>query len=249
MILELDLGNSQAKWRLLDSGLQVRSAGRGSVEEWLQTDLPTIWKTGEIRRIRAASVVGVDIERELADKLDSVLGLPVEYARAAAMIAGVRNGYAEPGKLGVDRWLAALAAHKAVKAPVLVADIGSALTIDVIDRDGCHRGGYIIPGPRLMQSSLLRDTERVRFPEFTSLGHLSLGQDTAACVAGGIGAAQVGAVLVGLQQAQALVGEAVRVFVTGGWAAELGECLREAGCDDVVLAPELVLDGLRLALP
>jgi type III pantothenate kinase len=249
MILELDIGNSQAKWRLLDSSLQVRLAGRGSIAEWLHAEIPNAWKSDAVRRIRAASVVSVDVERELAGRVSSALGLPIEYARAAAMSAGVRNGYVEPSTLGVDRWLAALAAHNITNAPVLIADIGSALTIDVIDRDGCHCGGYIIPGPRLMQSSLLRDTERVCFPEFTSLGDLGFGRDTAACVVGGIGAAQVGAVLVGLQRARVLLGGEVQVFLTGGWSLELSECLREVGCGDLVLAPELVLDGLRWALP
>lgn len=249
MILELDIGNSQAKWRLLDSGLQVQSRGLGTIDAWLKKNTPSAWRAGEVRRIRAASVVSADVEQELADRLDSVLGLPIEYARSVAMSADMRNGYTEPNRLGVDRWLAALAAYKIASASVLVVDIGSALTIDVVDREGCHRGGYIIPGPRLMQNALLRDTERVRFPEFASLGALSFGRDTAACVAGGIGAAQVGAVLVGLQRARTQVGDVVRMFVTGGWAPELSECLREVGCADFVLAPELVLDGLRWALP
>ena len=249
MILELDIGNSQAKWRLLNSGLQVQSTGLGTIDEWLKNNIPSAWKDGEVRRIRAASVVSADTENKLGDRLNAALGLPIEYARSAAMSAGLRSGYSEPNRLGVDRWLAALAAYKIAKAPVLVADIGSALTIDVVDRKGGHCGGYIIPGPRLMQSSLLRDTERVRFPEFTLFGDLSFGRDTAACVAGGIGAAQVGAVLVGLQRARTLVGDVVQVFVTGGWAPELSACLLEVGCSDFVLAPELVLDGLRWALP
>lgn len=249
MILELDIGNSQAKWRLLDSGLQVQSRGLGTLSEWLKAHTPSAWRVGEVRRIRAASVVGADAELELANRLDSVLGLPIEYARSVAMSDGMRNGYAEPNKLGVDRWLAALAAYKIARAPVLVVDIGSALTIDLVDREGCHRGGYILPGPRLMQNALLRDTERVRFPQLTSLGDLSFGRDTAACVAGGIGAAQVGAVLVGLQSARIQVGDVVHMFVTGGWAPQLSECLRAVGCCDFALAPELVLDGLRWALP
>lgn len=249
MILELDIGNSQAKWRLLDSAFQVRSVGLGSVDEWLKKNTPTDWRVGEVQRIRAASVVGADTERALAARLATALRVAIEYARPVAECAGLRNGYSEPDLLGVDRWLAALAAYKVAGAPVLVVDIGSALTIDVVDRSGSHRGGYIIPGPRLMQGSLLRDTERVRFPRFDSLGDLGLGVDTATCVAGGIGAAQVGAVLVGLQRARVLVGDEVRIFLTGGWAPELSKCLREMGCDDFVLMPELVLDGLRWALP
>lgn len=248
MILELDIGNTRAKWRLIDERKQVSARGSGEVSEWLRCGLPDEW-CGGVVRVRAASVVGAEFELKLAHKIRDSLGLEVEFAQARAQDAGLRNAYVDPQSLGVDRWLALLAAYKQAAAAVLVVDIGSALTVDLADRNGGHRGGYIIPGPHLMQGALLRETDRVRFAESDSLGGLAFGRDTAACVGGGIAAAEVGAVLVALQLARAEVGDDVRVFVTGGWSLGLGERLQEVGLADFVMAPELVLDGLRWALP
>jgi type III pantothenate kinase len=249
VILELDLGNTRVKWRVLDKRLSVLRRGRGVVEEWLRHGVPAEWAALSVQRIRAASVLSAQTEVSLAALILKTMNLKVEFARSVGTSSGVSNAYAEPQKLGVDRWLALLAAYKIANAPALVADIGSALTVDVVDRGGRHRGGYIIPGPRLMQNALLRDTERVRFPEIPVLTDVSFGDGTAACVAGGIAAAQVGAVLVALQRAEALLQDKVKIFVTGGWGGELGERLIEMGRPDFLLIPELVLDGLRWASP
>ena len=51
-----------------------------------------------------------------------------------------------PVTLGVDRWLACLAAHRTYQQDVLVIDAGTAITIDIVTSNGIHLGGYIIPG-------------------------------------------------------------------------------------------------------
>jgi type III pantothenate kinase len=45
-----------------------------------------------------------------------------------------------------------------VRGPCVVADVGTAATVDVVAADGRHRGGYIVPGPRLMVGALLAST-------------------------------------------------------------------------------------------
>ena len=64
--------------------------------------------------------------------------------------------------LGVDRWLALVAAWNMVRQPAVVADLGTAATLDFVAGDGRHVGGYIVPGPGLMAKALARDTARVR---------------------------------------------------------------------------------------
>jgi type III pantothenate kinase len=64
--------------------------------------------------------------------------------------------------LGVDRFLAMVAAYAAGQAPCVLAGIGTALTLDALTADGRHLGGLIAPGPLLMQQSLLGATARVR---------------------------------------------------------------------------------------
>ena len=61
----------------------------------------------------------------------------------------VRVAYTEPARLGVDRFCAMVEAHaRAEGRPLAVINAGSALTLDVLDVDGEHRGGLILPGWR-----------------------------------------------------------------------------------------------------
>jgi len=64
----------------------------------------------------------------------------------------------EPQKVGADRLLNALAAFKRFRRPVMIVDVGTATTIDVVDRDGRFLGGAIMPGPRAALDSMHRST-------------------------------------------------------------------------------------------
>src|SRR5690606_29009768 len=69
----------------------------------------------------------------------------------------LRLCYADPARFGVDRWLALLGARRACPAaPLLLAACGTALTLDLVDHDGQHRGGMIAPSPALMLEALRR---------------------------------------------------------------------------------------------
>ncbi len=93
------------------------------------------------------------------------------------MHAGVTIRYSDPSRLGVDRWLAMLAAHAASTKACLVVDCGTALTIDKLTASGEHCGGYIIPGLALMRRSLEENT-RIRLNKEFEAGGVALGHST-----------------------------------------------------------------------
>lgn len=248
MILELDLGNTYCKWRILDKNGLVPSRGLGERQHWLQGVFPNEWGDA-ISEVKVASVLGDAIEQELNLQLSQRLACPVRWARSSQNCAGVRNAYPSPERLGVDRWLAAVAAYQKARRAVLVCDIGSALTIDLVDRNGLHRGGYIIPGPRLMVGALLTSTDRVRFAE-SDLGiELDPGSDTGTCVGNGVTIAMTGAVMVALRRAEIMLQEPVAVYLSGGYRQSLKSHLRAMGLSGTHSEADLVLDGLRWALP
>ncbi|MEQ8802655.1 MAG: type III pantothenate kinase, partial [Haliea sp.] len=118
-----------------------------------------------------------------------------------------------------------------------VVDAGSALTIDLVGADGRHQGGYIIPGPSLMERALLLDTDRVRFAE-EAVYDLAPGTSTAEAVRHGIALAQAAAVRVAMEQA----GEPrPTLYLCGGGAETLQRLLGGAG----EWIPDLVFEGLE----
>ena len=77
----------------------------------------------------------------------------VQVARTLAECGDLRLAYPQPQRMGVDRFLALLAA-RAGGGDVLVAGVGTALTIDLLDADGIHHGGRIAASPTLMRQAL-----------------------------------------------------------------------------------------------
>ena len=246
MILELDLGNTRGKWRTITDDGEVIARGTGSIDAWIAGELPSVWAGAE--RVRVGSVLSESTNALLADRVNAALGLQAEFATSSSSCAGVRNAYVEPAKLGVDRWLALVAAFQSMRSAVLVVDAGSALTVDVADDNGRHLGGYIVPGARLMESSLLEGTHRVRF-EVGPSESFAFGVSTGECVHNGIVAAQCGVVLVAQRAAEKQLGHRPALVVSGGGGPQVADCLTQLGVGDVRLMPDIVLDGLRWALP
>lgn len=243
MILELDIGNTRCKWRVTDDSMQDVRAGACAVAA-LAAELAALPGRIAVQRVRAGCVRGAEVEAAVSAAVRAALGRAVEFARPAPSAAGVRNGYAEHDRLGVDRWLAMLAAFSEVRGAVCVLDCGSAITADLVDADGQHRGGYIGPGLGMMRSSLLAGTDRVRFdPAVTGEG-AEPGNCTAQAVAGGTLLAAAG-LLRGAYERFAALSPGATALLTGGDAEVITPLLDFP----LSIRPNLVLDGLRLALP
>jgi type III pantothenate kinase len=220
MRLLLDLGNTRLKW-----ALQAQPDGwlaRGAVDwqEDLAAVLASAW-TGLPRpaRVIAASVVDVAREAQVAAVAEHLFTCTPTWLRTPAHACGVRNAYAEPQRLGVDRFLAMVAAHADGHAPCVLAGVGTALTLDALAGDGQHLGGLIAPGPRLMQQSLLDATARVR-PERPG-EIVELADNTADAVASGCWQAAAALVERFATRSAARFGTAPALILGGGDAAPL----------------------------
>jgi len=237
--LQLDVGNSSAKWRLLRGEAVVArgryvSGDRGARQELLESTqaMDCIW---------ISSVASPEAEDELSRLLVARWGVQPWFARTPARSGELVNSYADPSRMGVDRWLAMLGAWQRQPGRLCVVDAGSALTIDLVAPDGGHEGGYIIPGPALMERALLLDTDRVRFAEDVDY-RLSPGTSTAEAVRHGIAVAQAGALALVLQRAAVKASELV--FCGGG-----GELLMQLAESGGQYVPDLVFEGLHCMAP
>ncbi|MGB2256326.1 MAG: type III pantothenate kinase [Spongiibacter marinus] len=238
VVLELDIGNSSAKWRVL---APERLAGGRIV--LTDSALRMLLDEHQISAIRVGSVAGKEVEDMVSDVARS-FAIPCYFARSQPISCGLTNSYQDPSKMGVDRWLAMLAAWRLVQSEVIVVDAGTALTIDLIDRNGCHSGGYILPGRKLILESLTGSTERVRY-EGVPDPSIAPGVTTAECVEHGSWLSLLSAIRGVVADCCQLSGGMPRVVLTGGDAPSL---MRLAGDSDWQLKEELVLDGLALAL-
>lgn len=233
MKLLLDVGNSRLKWALADAGgLQHGGTLAHDGEPAAAADrLPD----AAVEDVWVAHVTGTGHEAALVAALQRRYRATTRVARSAAQWHGLANAYAEPQRLGIDRWLVMIAAWSESRSACCVVDAGTALTIDCVDADGRHRGGVICAGLVTQHQATLG---RTRFD--TRQGAASyrgeLGRDTEACVHEGALLACLGAVDRGV----ALGDGGARRLITGGDAAVLLPHLSGGW----VLRPNLVLEGL-----
>lgn len=245
MILELDCGNTLIKWRLLDRGGRVRDADMAPDLVELRYLLD-----GQERDIHGCRLVSVRSEQETQDIVDQLSGWlkqqPV-VAQHARELSGVRNGYADCRRLGMDRWLAVVAGYQLVGGACVVIDFGTAVTSDFIDANGAHLGGFIAPGSKLLRTALHDHTRLVRYEDRIARGlpDPSPGVNTADAVERGCGLMLTGFLQEQLRVAERLLGDDLIVILTGGDAASLAEVLP----DTALVVPDLVFRGLALACP
>lgn len=142
MILEIDMGNTRLKWRIRDQQVMI-AKGAIPIEAPLDSLINGIGSySSAIGEVIVASVVGDLLEQELSEWSLNWLKLKPVFLRSEAICGGVRNGYREPVMLGVDRWLAILAAYRLAGKACVVVSCGTAVTVDLVAHDGQHLGGY-----------------------------------------------------------------------------------------------------------
>ncbi|MGA0933580.1 MAG: type III pantothenate kinase [Pseudohongiellaceae bacterium] len=247
MILDLDAGNSRIKWRF--SGRTGNARLGVYVVEHPETAPAALidvlqGQTAEVpQRIRVSSVRGADFAARFAQAANRQWQIEPEFAAVTHEAAGVRNAYENPSAMGVDRWLALLAAFHQAGGSCCVLDCGSAMTFDWADADGRHQGGYIVPGLSLMRESLVGKTPALAVP-LAPWGETAPGSSTATAIGNGILVMAAGFAARCREQVVAVTPDC-QWFLTGGDAHVLSAQLPWPH----ILAADLVLDGLALALP
>ena len=237
-VLDIDIGNSFLKWRLVEQSAQ-RQSGR-----CLVADYPQVFSGGlleGVERIRVASVAGTAVNSALQLWAREQLGLEAEFAVTGNKASGVTNSYEDPSRMGVDRWLAMVAAYKYQQGACWVVDCGSAITVEQLSEDGVHLGGYIVPGLPLMGKNLLSNTAEIIVDRSIDAFEYAPGTDTSSAV-------QQGLNWVFRSMAHQLAREvSAPVYVTGG-DGELFTRLMSEHHGECQYLPELVLDGLAEVL-
>ena len=244
MILELDVGNSAIKWRLLRfDEVLLRGSGPSLDSSGLLDS--SLLNLG-IERCRLVSVRNELQTLGIAQELRTRFCVDVAIARPVVSISGVENGYEDFSMLGADRWLAILGAFNRYKTPCVVIDLGTAITVDWVGATGKHEGGYIVPGLSLMLASLEQGTQRVGELPREIGEHFNfsvLGRDTAGCVFSGL-IVMIRAFIEGqARAAREAYGDGCAVVIAGGGYSIL------KGISGLSFEPELVFSGLAIACP
>ena len=240
----MDVGNTRLKWGVLDNGA-VRRTGHISHARIRDKGLSVL--TTKIPRhvddALVSNVAGASFATRLSGVVSAHCGCDVHFARSERRGWGVTNAYAQPRRMGVDRWVAMIGAWAEVQAACLVVDAGTAVTIDALDDEGNHLGGQIIAGVASMASALTMSTSDippVRAAPGRDAADLGMfARTTAGGVREGAQNAVAGAVDRAIRTLQSNAYRP-RVVLTGGDASRILNAL----CETPLHRPHLVLQGL-----
>ena len=235
-LLLVDAGNTRIKWARIAGhewtarGICGYDALDGLAEAASEASSGHCW---------IASVAGEFRDDAVARCLASA-GMSLHWLESRQSQCGVFSHYNPPSRLGVDRWMALLAARSRGPDACVVVSAGTALTVDALSADGHFLGGFIVPGRTLMERALSEGTARVGQNEGRSV---LFPCNTADAVRSGTLAAMAGAVGAMHGRLTELAAAPPRCLLTGGDADALAAALPFAA-ESVA---DLVLEGILLA--
>jgi type III pantothenate kinase len=172
MILAVDIGNSTIGFGFLKDGKVERVSKIENIpeSELFKPKLENFFEAVAARhmpeKVIVCSVVPKSL-RHIQRKVKKYLGLkPLVVGRHVKI--PIKNKYRHPRQVGKDRLLCAFAASELYGAPLIVIDLGTAITFDGVSAKGEYLGGAIIPGLRLSAEALFEKTAllpRIRLAE------------------------------------------------------------------------------------
>lgn len=160
--LFIDLGNSRIKFAVVDDeGYEY--IGAYPIKPFKDnTDVAALLASLNTvpDNVYVASVSSETIEHELREAISSLWSIFPIFLNTQVQCCELKNGYKEPLKLGVDRWMSLVGASAFKKSSFLVVDAGTAITLDAV-HDNQHLGGFIVPGIQTMRESLSDNTAKL----------------------------------------------------------------------------------------
>lgn len=245
-LLAIDIGNTRLKWaQYAELAPDAEPVAHGAV--FLENidrlaDAGGAWTAlAPPNEMLGCCVAGDSVRHRVEEQLELWEVAP-RWVVSSAAEAGVSNGYDHPLRLGSDRWVALIGARARLlaagkPAPVLVAMVGTAVTVDALDADGRFLGGLILPGHGIMLRALEAGTAGLRVPT----GDVSdFPTNTSDALTSGGTYAITGAIERMHRQLQRHCGEAPRCMVTGGAGWKVAPFLQF----DYELVDTLIFDGL-----
>jgi type III pantothenate kinase len=240
----LDLGNTRLKLARADaSGLgPVTALAHG--DAGFDAALRDVLGQGAPGEAAWLASVAPEALRVRVEAALEACGQRPQRAVTRAECAGVRIAYADPARLGVDRFLALLAARAG--GDQLVVSYGSAITVDLLDARGIHHGGLIGIAPAHSRQALAARFPALDRGEAPTPAAVAFGTDTPEAVAAGARGQALGLVLAAWDDACAVLGRPPSLLVGGGDAAAFADALVRRLSARVVHHEAMVLEGLRV---
>lgn len=249
MILAIDAGNTNIVLGLLENG-EISSAAPRVATDVNKTDYEYAVLFREVLSFAGVELANLEgaILSSVVWPLTNTLQSAVEMLTGKKPLVvgrGVKTGLDirldDPGVVGADLVVGAVAALALCKPPVVIIDMGTATTVTALDAIGRFLGGAIVPGLRVSMDALSSGASQLPRVSLETPKKV-IGTNTVDCMQSGaiFGSA---AMLDGMiERMEDELGQRVSVVATGGLAGYVIPCCRR----EIRYEPELLLKGLAV---
>lgn len=255
MLLAIDAGNTNVVFALVDQrGAQplIRARWRIATDPRRTADEYAVWlhQLLALEGLDRAVVEAVIVSTVVPRALHNLQVLAAKYFGGTALVAGqspvewgIELDVEEPGSVGADRAVNAIAAHALEPGDLIVVDFGTATTIDAIDYAGAYKGGIIAPGLNLSLDALVAAAAKLpRIAIAVPADDHVIGRTTEDQMLIGIYWGYVAMIEGLIARMRTEIGRPAKVIATGGLAALFD---RHTSLFDRI-DPDLTITGLAL---
>jgi type III pantothenate kinase len=248
MLLAIDIGNTNVKIGIFDGDeLKATWSLATGIHRTSDEYGGVLLNLMERKKIPPSKITGVALCGVVPPLLSTFVELCRKYLNTKPLVveAGVKTGmriqFDNPREVGPDRVVNAVAAQNLYGKPLIIIDLGTATTFDVVSQEGDYLGGAIAPGIVIATEALYTRTAalpRIRL----SRPEQVIGKNTISAMQSGIIFGYIGLIESMIRRIEQELGCKAKVVATGGQAYPLAE---EIAAIDVI-NPNLTLIGLRL---
>jgi len=247
MLLAIDIGNTNIKLGIFDgdklkatwnlaTGIHRTSDEYGGV----------VLNLMERKNVLPSKISGVALCGVVPPLLYTFEELCRKYLNTKPLVveAGVKTGMSirldNPREVGPDRVVNAVAAQNLYGKPLIIIDLGTATTFDVVSKEGDYLGGAVAPGITIAAEALFARTAALPRVELVR-PRRAIGSNTPNAMQSGIIFGYAGLIDGVVTRIQEELGEKATAVATGGYASIIA---KEASVIEKV-NPNLTLIGIK----
>lgn len=248
LLLAIDVGNTTILMGLFDGCKLLKDWRFFTRKEQTSDEIGCmVWTALQSLHIRSESVERAIISCVVPSLSDRLKEMCRNYLRCDPLEIkpGIEEyfpvSYPEPGQIGADRIVNAVAGYEKYGSPLILVDFGTATTFCAISDKGEFMGGCIVPGIGISLDALIENAERLTSVTWAR-PECVIAKNTDDAIRAGILFGYASLVNGIVKKMKKEMGGNAKVVATGGWASIITE---EAKCVDKI-DPYLTLEGLRI---
>lgn len=241
MLLTVDIGNTGITLGVFDKDILKETFRTSSDINLSESDykkqFEDVLKKYPVDSCIIASVFS-ELNSKVKNSLDSIFNIN-SVLLSNDMPLGFNLNVDAPQEVGADRIANAAAARLLYTPPVIVADAGTATTLDIIDGNGDFIGGVIMPGVAMQLEALNKNTSKL--PKVEAENTLkAIGSNTRSSILSGVILGHAYGIKGLIEKCKEELGKSPYIVATGGYSGFVSQYI-----DFDEINPNLTLFGLK----